>query len=219
MRVKSDIILKLKGENRINAKPGNASCLFSHAKHLLLSKTHFTTCTEVKPEAKFPVKHQSCALSSASGDKPAGPWAFSASARAVVEDIPPGSPPRSMSVRQRRSSDNGPEMLRCIGVQQGWGVILPPISSQHLPAAPCWMGAQGCRGGEQVRTGLPSPSQSCSSAPLGRGHSPDTQTQASAPCCTWVSLWAKSTSKHKLSGREGKTQGTFVAFWELGGAR
>lgn len=73
--------------------------------------------------------------------------------------------------------------------------------------------------GEQVRTGLPSPAQSQSFTPLGHSHSPDGQTQASAPCCTRVSLWAKSTSKHKLSSREGKTQGMFVAFWELRGAR
>lgn len=58
-----------------------------------------------------------------------------------------------------------------------------------------------------MRMGLPSPAQSHSSAPLGCGHSPGAQTQASALCCTWVSLRAKSTSKHKLSGREGKTKG------------
>lgn len=83
------------------------------------------------------------------------------------------------------------------------GVILPPIPSWHLPAALCWMGTWGHRG-EQVRVGLPSPALCSPSAPLGHCHSPDTQTQASALCCIWVSLWAKSISKHKLSGREGK---------------
>lgn len=68
LRVKNDIILKLKGENHINTKLSNAFWLFFHAKHLLLSKTHFTTCTELKTEAKFPVKPQSCALSIVSGD-------------------------------------------------------------------------------------------------------------------------------------------------------
>lgn len=69
--------------------------------------------------------------------------------------------------------------------------------------------------------GLSSPAQTIPSAPLGHGHSPDTQTQASALCCTWVSLWAKSISKHKLPEREGEKnpRNTPMALWEVWGAR
>lgn len=70
--------------------------------------------------------------------------------------------------------------------------------------------------GVQEGAGEDGAAQSRSSAPLGCGHSPDTQTQASALCCTPVSLWAKSTSKHKLSGREGKTKGHLWLLGSLG---
>lgn len=79
-------------------------------------------------------------------------------------------------------------------VLQGWGVTLPPFPSS-------WMGTWGCRGA-QVGLGLPSPALLPPLAmvtPL-----PGAQTQASALCCIGPSLWAKSISKHKLSGGEGK---------------
>ena len=136
------------------------------------------------------MKHQSCALSFASEDKPAGPWAFPG-ATAAVGDVPPVSLPWPMAGGQRRSSDDSSTRTRC-----------DPAS--HLQPAST---SSPVRDGEEVRTGLPSPAQPGSSASLGHGHSPDTQTPASALCCTQVSLWVKSTSKHRLSGRERKTKG------------
>lgn len=100
LRVKNNKILKLKGENCINAKLSNAFCLFFHSKHLFLSQTLFTTCTELKTETKFPVKDQSCSLSSVSGDKPAGPRDFPAMRLGQCQGWVGDIPPRSLCIPQ-----------------------------------------------------------------------------------------------------------------------
>lgn len=91
------------------------------------------------------------------------------------------------------------------------------------PACPCQQPRTGWghrgAGGEQPRMGLPSLAQLHPSAPQGCGHSPDTQTQPSAPRCTQVSPRVRSTSKHKPSGREGKTKGKSTDICVFLGAR
>lgn len=202
LRVKNHKILKLKGDNCINAKLSNAFCLLFHSKHLVLSQTHFTTCTELKTETKFPVKDKRCSPSSEWGQTrrtKSFPAMRLGRSRAAWGTSHHG-PSASHGWWQQRSISNSPKMLHCIGVQKGWDKILPHISpSIHQHPRTGW----GCQGGP----GEDRAAQSRSSASLICCHSPDTQTQASALCCTGVSLWAKSTSKHRLSGREGKTKG------------
>lgn len=157
LRVKNHKILKLKGDNCINAKLSNAFCLLFHSKHLVLSQTHFTTCTELETETKFPVKDKRCSPSSEWGQTrrtKSFPAMRLGRSRAGWGTSHHG-PSASHGWWQQRSISNSPEMLHCIGVQKGWDKILPHISpSIHQQPRTGW--GHGDVREDQVRTGLPS---------------------------------------------------------------